>query len=130
MDTIFQISAIAVITAVCGCVVRQHAGSLSAVLSAAACIFILLLAFRFLRPILELIKRLEQLSGLSGTATAPMLKVAGIGILAQIAGGVCEDAGEASLNHAVQIGATVLSVYVSLPLMSAVLDLLEQILGG
>ena len=130
MDTIVQISAIAIVAAICAYLIRQHTGSLSTVLSIAACILILLLSFRFLAPVMSVAKRLQTLSGLSETATAPMLKIAGIGVLTQVAGGVCEDAGEKTLTNAVQIAGTVLSVYVSLPLMSSVLDLLEQILGG
>lgn len=130
MDHVVQFCAIAVISAVCICIIRPQSGALSAVLSAVACILILILAFQFFRPIIELLKKLETLSGLSAAATAPMMKVTGIGILCQISGSVCEDAGEKTLSQAVQMAGSVLSVYVSLPLLSAVLDLLGKIMGG
>lgn len=128
MDTFVQIIALAMMAAVCACVIRPLVSSVSMGLVIFTCATILLLSFRFLSPVLEVAERLRTLSGLPAAATAPMLKVAAIGVLAQISGAICEDAGEKTLQNAVQIGSVVLSLYVSLPLMSAVLDLLEEVL--
>ena len=73
--------------------------------------------------------RLREMTGMVSSVTSPMLKVAGIGILIQIAGAVCEDAGERTLQQAVEIGGGILAAYASLPLLSAVIDLLEDTLG-
>lgn len=129
MSTVVQISIIAIVVAICACVIRAQAGSVSVVLSIAGCVLILLLSLQFLKPVITVLQRLETLSGLSGAATAPMLKVAGIGLLTQIAGTICDDAGEKALCKAVEIGGAVLSFYISMPLLTAVLDLLEEMLG-
>ena len=130
MDTVMRISALAVAAAVSCCLIRTQNGALSLLLTLAASVAILLLAFHFLSPIMEVFGQLRTMTGLSDTATAPMLKVTGIGLLTQIAGSVCEDAQEKALSRAVEIGGTVLSLYASIPLLTAVLDLLEEILKG
>jgi len=130
MDTFFQITTIAIIAAICCCVIKTQSGSMASVLSMAACILILFLAFRFAEPIIAILRRLQGLTGLSMAAVSPMLKVVGIGILTQISSSICDDAGEKTLHHAVEISGTLMSLYAAMPLLSAVLDLIEEILRG
>lgn len=130
MGTVVQIASLSVVAALLCVVVRENGKTLAMLLSLASCVGILLLALRFFAPVLSVVEQLRSLSGLNETVTAPLLKVTGIGLLAQVAGSVCEDAEERALAKAVEIGGSILSVYAALPLMTAVLDLLEEMLGG
>lgn len=130
MDAALRISSLAVVAAVLCLVVRQREKPLALLLSLAACAAVLLLGLRFFSPVLSVAERLRDLSGLNEAVTAPLLKVTGIGLLTQVAGSVCEDAEERTLAKAVEIGGSVLSVYAALPLLSAALELLEEMLGG
>lgn len=130
MDAALRISSLAVVAAVLCLVVRQREKPLALLLSLAACVAVLLLGLRFFSPVFSVVERLRDLSGLNEAVTAPLLKVTGIGLLTQVAGGVCEDAEERALAKAVEIGGSVLSVYAALPLLSAALELLEEMLGG
>lgn len=130
MSTVVQIGALAIVAAVLCVLVRTHTGALAVLLSLCASVVILLLSFQFFSPILSVLRQLRELTGLDEAATAPMLKVAGIGILTQTAASICEDSGEKTLSRSVEIGGTVLSLYASLPLISAVLDLMKETLGG
>lgn len=130
MDAALRISSLAVVAAVLCLVVRQREKPLALLLSLAACAAVLLLGLRFFSPVLSVVERLRDLSSLNEAVTAPLLKVTGIGLLTQVAGGVCEDAEERALAKAVEIGGSVLSVYAALPLLSAALELLEEMLGG
>lgn len=129
MNAIFQVAALAVVTAICCCALRSNIGSLSIALSITACVLILILTFRFLKPIIDILDRIQDMTGMTAAVFAPLVKVVGIGFLAQIAGAICEDAGEKTLHRAVEIAGSILSVYVSLPLLSAVLELLEELLN-
>ena len=130
MSTVVQIGALAIVAAVLCVLVRTHTGALAVLLSLCASVVILLLSFQCFSPILSVLRQLRELTGLDEAATAPMLKVAGIGILTQTAASICEDSGEKTLSRSVEIGGTVLSLYASLPLISAVLDLMKETLGG
>ncbi len=130
MDTVLQLTSLAVVAAVLCLVVRQDGRPLALLLALGACAVLLLLSLRFFSPVLTVVERLRKLSGLNEAATAPVLKVTGIGLLTQVAGGVCEDAEEKALAKAVEIGGGVLAIYASLPLISSVLTLLEDMLGG
>lgn len=130
MGTVLQVMSLAVVCAVLCVLVRERAAPLSMLLTLAICAGALVVMFRFFAPILEFVRRLRRLSGLSDAVTTPLLKVTGMGLLTQVAGGLCEDAGEKALARTVEICGSVFAVYISLPLMTAVVDLLESMLGG
>ncbi len=130
METAAKLAALAMVAAVF-CVLLRESGRVQAVLlSLVVCVGILITGIRFLSPIWSVLEQLRKLSGLDSGITAPLLKVAGIGLLTQAASGVCSDAGEGGLAKAVEVSGAVLGLYASLPLLSAVLVLLEKFLGG
>ena len=130
METALQITGVALVASCLGVVLRGRADALSVVLSLAGCTVILLVSVGFFQPVLELIRRVEQLIGLEPSVTAPVTKVLGICMLTRIAASVCEDSGDKALGQALEIGGNILSLYCALPLLSAVLDLLQDILEG
>ena len=128
MDTVFQVSAIAVITAVACLLLRGKSSELALLVSLTCVVLVLLLSVRFLSPVIQVFQRLRALSGMSDEVTAPMLKIAGIGLLTHITTAVCDDAGETAMSRAVSTSGIILSLYASLPLLSAVISLLEETL--
>lgn len=129
MSYIFQIAGLGVIAALACCIIREHTESAAAALSLTAAVLIFLAALQFLSPVIEILERLQTMTGLSRATVEPMLKVTGIGLLTQICSAVCEDAGEKTLHNAVQIAGTFMALYVSAPLISTILDLLEAMLN-
>lgn len=130
MEEIGKVIAAAMIGACCCLVIRGQSGVLGMLVSLAASVAILAFAVRFLSPFLDLVQSIRDLTGMTDSLTAPVVKVAGIGILTQLAGSVCEDSGEKALGKAVNLGGTILSVYTALPVLHAVIQLMEQILGN
>ena len=130
MDAVFQTAALAVVTAVLCVVIRQSSKPLALLLTLAACVGIFLLGLKFLAPIRTVAQQLQRLSGLSDAVTGPLWKVVGIGLLTQTAAGLCTDAGESALARTVELSGSLLALYAALPLLSSVLTLLEQLLGG
>ena len=126
MNTVVQVSIIAVLTSLACILLRKHAGEVSVLLSLSGVVLILLLAVRFLSPLFEVFQRLKNMADLMDEVTTPMLKVAGISLLTQITGAVCEEAGTATLSKAVSISGMVLAMYASLPLLLAVITLLDE----
>ncbi len=109
---------------------RKRAGEFS-LLIAAVCIGALcLFAATRLKPVLELLQKLEKLTGVDTAILAPVVKTALIGVLTNIAAGVCADCGEGSVAKMVELCGAVMALYLSAPLISAVLELLDGLLGG
>ena len=130
METMARVAALAALAAFLCVLLRERERTLALLLSAAACVLGLLLTVRMVEPILSVAREIQELSGLGTAVTAPLFKVTAIGILCRIAAGVCGDAGEQGLQKAVELSGSLLALYAALPLVSAVLALLEDMLGG
>ena len=130
MELFLQAAAIAVITVVLTSLLKKTNRELALLLTLAACILIGLFFMRLAEPIVDFLSKLRNLAGLDKTLMTPMLKTIGIGFLTQISATVCADAGENAIAKLVEICGGVLGLYVGLPLLEAVLDMVEQMSGG
>jgi len=101
------------------------------IVSSICCVcFVGILAAELMAPILDMVTQLVKMTSVSEAVFAPVMKATAIGILAQIAGGICADAGEKTLERAVEFGCVLAVLYVSLPLFSAAADMLEKLMEG
>jgi stage III sporulation protein AD len=60
---------------------------------------------------------------------AVILKTVGIGLIGELAGLICSDAGNAALEKSIQILTTAVILWLSIPLFESLLDLVQAILG-
>ncbi|MCI8842994.1 MAG: hypothetical protein HFF08_02635 [Oscillospiraceae bacterium] len=130
MDEFIQIVVLALTAMVAVSALKKRAGEFS-LLVTAVCIGALgVFAVTRLGPVLDLLRRLEKLTGVNRAIMAPALKAALVGILTNVAAGVCGDCGEGGVAKMVELCGTVMALYLSAPLVTAVLELLDGLLGG
>ena len=86
------------------------------------------LALELLKPVLDFMRMVQERAGLSESVMAPVIKTMAIGLLAETGKNICEDAGEKTIGSALEFSAGIAALYVMLPLLQSVLDLLERIL--
>lgn len=98
-------------------------------LSIGASCLALLVTFRFFEPVLELLKQLQAMGNLQPQWLTVMLKAVGIGLVVEIGALICTDAGNAALGKTLQILGSIAVLWLSVPLMTSFMSLLEQILG-
>lgn len=127
---IFQVLALAVVTVTAILVLRKHVGEFALVLAVLCAAILCTFAVTTLQPVIEMLRRLEKLSGVNTAILSPVLKTAMIGILTSVGAGVCTDSGESGIAKMVELCGTAMALYLSTPLISAVLDLLDSLLGG
>lgn len=96
----------------------------------AVCAMVCVTALDYLKPVSELFRTLEDLGTLDADLMAVLLKAVGIGLLTEIAGVICIDSGNASMAKALQLLGTAVVLWLSLPLFTALLELIREILGG
>ena len=130
MDEFIQVVVLALTAMVAVSALKKRAGEFS-LLVTAVCIGALgVFAVTRLGPVLDLLRRLEKLTGVNRAIMAPALKAALVGILTNVAAGVCGDCGEGGVAKMVELCGKAMALYLSTPLISAVLDLLDTLLGG
>ena len=105
---------------------RQDMGML---LALAVCAMVAIAAVDYLEPVRELLETLERMGNLDGDMIRILLKAVGIGLLTEISALVCADSGKASLGKMLQLLGTAAVLWMSIPLFTALLELIQEILN-
>ena len=128
MEQIVRVAAAALLaTAVC-LLLRRSNPELQLPMGAIVCAFVLSSTIVLLRPVKDLLEKAEVLSGLGGAYFLPVGKCVAIGILSRGAADLCRDGGQSAMAGAVELGGAAAALYVSLPLLTTLLGLLEKLL--
>lgn len=130
MKSFLQVTVIGLVTVVFTNLLRKNSKDLSVLLSLAACCVIAVMVAELVRPILSFLEKIRGFSKLDKALTEPVFKTVGIGILTQISANVCADAGESAISKLIELCGGILALYISLPLLESVLDMLQTIGGS
>ena len=129
MDTFCKAAAAVLLAVVLVPAVAKTEKDISVLLTMAVCCLVAAAALSYLEPVLDLLWELKALGDLSGEMLEILMKAVGIGLVAEIAGMICADAGNGSLGKTLQILASAAILYLSIPLFQAFLTLVQEILG-
>lgn len=128
MNDVGKIAALAVAAALCAVVVKKQAPDIALAMALAAGAALLLSCSQALEGVLGLVDELAQAGGLSAAAVKPVVKVAGIAVVTRIAAEICRDAQEGGLAGFVETAGTILALFATVPLLTAVLSTLIGLL--
>ena len=129
MEQFYKITALALVTTVLTLVVRRQEKDFALLLTMAGCAMAGMVLFTFLEPVLDFLVTLQTLGDLSGDILLILLKAVGVGLVAEIAGMVCADGGNASLGRVIQLVGSAVILWLSLPIFQMLMDLMTRILG-
>ncbi len=125
MQSLLQIAVIGLLAVIFTSLLRKNNKELAIVLSLSVCAVIGVLLVQLAEPVVDFLKKLRNISGLDEALMQPLLKTVGIGLLTQISANVCADAGENAIAKLIEVCGGVLALYVSIPLLEAVLEMME-----
>lgn len=128
MDAVFKAAGFALVGAVLSLTVKKNSQSTGILLAAAVSLGLLTAAVSSMAPVMAFASDLRDLTGLSDTVTAPLIKTAAIGMVTHIAESVCQDAGETAAAKSVELCGSILALCAVIPLMSAVTELIRDLL--
>ena len=111
-------------------VVGHQNRDMSTVLTLVCCCAIGILAFSFLQPVINFVDKLRLLCKIDQELFNILMKAVGIGLVGEIAGLVCVDAGNASMGKIIQLLTTCVMLWICIPLMEAMVELVSSILGS
>ena len=94
------------------------------------CVLILMAAGTFLQPVLELLRSLQKEVNLDAQLLTIILKAVGIGLVGEVAALICADGGNAALARGVEITTAAALLWLSMPLVKQLLELIRQITGS
>lgn len=129
MELFWKCVAGVLIAAILGPVFGQQEKGISVMLSVAVCAMGAVILLSYLEPVLDLLRQLESLGDLGGEMLTILLKAMGIALVAELAGLICTDAGSGALGKTIQMLASAVILWLSIPVFQAFLALIRQILG-
>lgn len=130
MDTFLKATAGILVATVLYLVLSKQSKDLSALLSVAVCCIVATAAMRYLQPIIQFFKKLQQIGELNPEMLGILLKSVGIAMLGEITTQICADSGNAALGKSLQILASAVILWLSVPLFTSLIELVEKILGS
>ena len=130
METFLQAVGLVLVGVVLTLVVGKNSRELGLLLSLAVCTGICIGAVGYLNALTGFLGEIQVLGHLDREFIGILLKCAGIGFLAEIASLICGDAGQSAMGKAIQILSNAAVIFLSLPLLRRMLELLEEVLGS
>ncbi len=127
MELMIRISALAVIASIFALLLKKETPYIAIMITVAACCAVFALAADIIEQVISLTSELTTLSGMTPAAAAVMVKSAGIAIIAKFSSDLCRDAGQNSASSAVEFAAAVTIVYISIPLIKTMLEMISGI---
>lgn len=98
-------------------------------MSLAVCAMAIMAAASFLQPVISFIQKIQGIGNLNADLVSVLLKVAGVGIVAEFATLICKDAGNETMGKTLQFVSASAVLWISLPVFEKLLTLLDNILG-
>ena len=129
MSSFFQVTGAVLLTVVLGLSLSKYGKDFSVILILLVSSMVLTVMIAYLEPIIDFVEELIQIGEIQNDLMKPILKATGIGIIAEIAGLICTDSGNAALGKSIQIFAVIVVLWISLPLMRSLLELMQRMLG-
>lgn len=130
MEVVLKTIAGVLIAVVLGISLGKQGKDMTVLLTVLVCCMILITAITYLTPIIDFIERLQTIGQLDTEMIQILLKTLGIGLLSEISSLICIDAGNTSLGKSIQILTACVILWISIPLLNKLLELIDTILGA
>ena len=130
MGGFLQAAALILLAVIIGVFLSKQNTDAVVAVSIAVSVIVLCTAIRYLDPVIEFLMELQDAANVDQSLMEVLLKAVGIGMITEIVGLICADTGNSALGKALQILSAGVMLWLSIPLMRSLLELVEQIMGG
>ena len=125
MELLCKLVALCLLTAVLALLLKRESVELSFLLTLSAVLLGVFLLLAAIDEASALCGELLELTRLSPTLFVPLVKVMAVAVTVRLTSALCKDAGQGALAALTEIAGTVCALWCALPLLRAVVELLE-----
>ena len=125
---IIKIIGVGIISLIVIIVLKQYKPEFTIYVSIIAGAIILTMLFSKLVGIVSIITNLSNKIGINNEFLKIILKITGIAILTEFAVSICKDSGETAIASKIDLGGKIIIVSISIPIITALLEIILQIL--
>ena len=124
---IIKIIGIGLIALIIIILLKQYKPEFAVYVSLIAGALILMLAIDKLAGIISLLQSLANKASINTEFLTLLIKITGIAFLSEFAVSICKDAGEAAIASKMEIGAKLIIISMSIPIISSLLEIILKI---
>ncbi len=128
MEVLFNLAFFSVAGVICVMAVKKNAPEIGMGMTLLITGIVAFAALTIFRKIQEFMSGVAASAQISNELISPIYKLIGIAIITKLCADMCRDAKETAIASAVEILGGVVGVYMALPLISAVLKLVQSML--
>ena len=129
MELFWKAAALSLIAGILSLTLKKQDKEYSLLVSIAACLMVTAITVTYLKPVFSFLSELEALGDLRADMLSILIKALGIAWASEISSMICTDAGNASLSKAIQLLGGAVILYLSVPMFSTLMDLIQKIVG-
>ena len=130
MDQFWKAAGAVLITIILVLSLEKQGKDVGILLTVAVCCMIGISFFTLLEPVISFLYELQHLTNMDGSTLQLLLKLVGIALTAEISSVICSDAGCGSLGKSLQLLASALILYMSIPVFQSLIEVIQDIMGG
>ena len=128
MNEFLKASAIALISVILCQMLAKQNKDIASLLMIAVCGIVVVAAMQYIHPIIDFFRKLKTIGQFDPQLFSVLIKSVGIGMLSEITGMICTDAGNSALAKTLHIMATSVIIWISLPLLNTFIQMIENVL--
>ena len=128
MEMIYKIIAIGLITCISVLIIRPIRNDFAVLLTVVGGIIIILFIIKYVSGIFSNLQLIVNQTGVNSSLFRLILKIVGVGYLAEFTSSICSDSGVGGLGDKVLLGAKIVILAMSLPIINNILQVVIGLL--
>lgn len=125
---IFQMCAIAIITAICALILKVQKSDLVPVCLTAGGLLLLLYGLDYLSASVDFIKKFSQQTGIDNSVIRLIFKVVGVGYLVELTASAIKDLGFESVSDKLILCGKIIIFVMSVPILQSLFDVIVKLI--
>lgn len=127
MDAFWKAAAVILLSIILSITIGKTEKDLAVVLTITACCLVLFLAMRYLSEVIGFLWKLGDSFGYENPFLETLLKITGVSLMTEFIAVLSADAGNNSLEKAMQILGTSVILFLSLPLFESFFAIIQEV---
>lgn len=125
---IIKIIGIGLISLIIIILLKQYKPEFAIYISLLTGALILILLMDQLTGIIDLIKSISGKANINSSFLSLLIKITGIAFLSEFAVSICKDSGEGAIATKIELGAKIIIISMSIPIISSLLEIILEVL--
>ena len=127
MDPFWKATAIIILSIILSVTIGKTEKDMAVVLTITACCLVLFIAMQYLSEVIGFLRKLGDSFGYQSPFLEILLRISGVALVTEFTAVISADAGNSSLEKAMQILGTSVILFLSLPLFESFFVILQEI---